>query len=148
MALRKVLSAEDGDLQKTTLISSRRVNYVDIDLAFAKRPSGDIYKKKDAAAVKQAIKNLLLTNQYEKPFRPFYGVNLQNMLFELADEDTENEIRANIVNSIERFEPRVEVQELRVVVLPEQHDIRVTLIFKIINTSEEVEFTTNLSRLR
>lgn len=148
MAVRKVLSAEDGDLQKTTLISSRRVNYLDIDLTFAKRPSGDVYKKKDAAAVKQAIKNLLLTNQYEKPFNPFFGVNLRGMLFELADEDTENEVRANIINSIERFEPRVEVVDLRVNVLPEQHDIKVTLVFKVINTSEVVEFTTNLSRLR
>jgi phage baseplate assembly protein W len=148
MALRKVLSTEDGDLQKTTLATSRRVSYLDIDLTFAKRPSGDLYKKKDAAAVKQAVKNLLLTNPYEKPFKPLYGVNLQNMLFELADEDTENEIRAQIINAIERFEPRAQVQELRVVVLPEQHDIRVTIIFKVINTSEVVEFSTNLSRLR
>ena len=61
MAIRKVLSSEDGDLQKSTLISSRTVDYLDIDLTFNKRPSGDIYKKRDAAAVKQSIKNLLLS---------------------------------------------------------------------------------------
>ena len=68
MAIRRVLSTEDGNLQKSTLISSRAVDYLDIDLTFAKRPSGDIYKKKDAAAVKQSIKNLLLTDFYEKPW--------------------------------------------------------------------------------
>ena len=62
MAIRRVLSSEDGDLQKSTLISSRTVDYLDIDLTFNKRPSGDIYKKRDAAAVKQSIKNLLLSN--------------------------------------------------------------------------------------
>ena len=85
MVTRRVLSTEDGNLQKSVLISSRSVDYVDIDLAFANRPSGDVYKKRDAAAVKQSIKNILLTNHYEKPFQPFFGSNLRGMLFELAD---------------------------------------------------------------
>ena len=148
MAIRRVLSTEDGNLQKSTLISSRAVDYLDIDLTFAKRPSGDIYKKKDAAAVKQSIKNLLLTDFYEKPFQPFYGANLRAMLFELADEDTEDEVEENIINAINNYEPRVEVLSIDVNVLPDQNDMRVSVYFKIINTQETVTFTTNLSRLR
>ena len=148
MAIRRVLSTEDGNLQKSTLISSRTVNYLDVDLTFNKRPSGDIYKKKDAAAVKQSIKNLLLTDFYEKPFQPFFGGNLRAMLFELADEDTEDEIEENIINAINNYEPRVEVQSIDVNVLPDQNDIRVSVLFQIINTQETVTFTTNLSRLR
>ena len=148
MAIRKVLSSEDGDLQESTLSSSRKVDYVDIDLTFTNRPSGDLYKKKDAAAVKQSIKTLLMTNHYEKPFQPFFGGNLLGSLFELADDDTETEIRNDITLAIQRFEPRAEVIDLRVVSIPEQHDIKVTLVFKVINTEEIVEFTTNLSRLR
>ena len=148
MAIRRVLSTEDGNLQKSTLISSRAVDYLDIDLTFAKRPSGDIYKKKDAAAVKQSIKNLLLTDFYEKPFQPFFGGNLRAMLFELADEDTEDEVEENIINAINNYEPRVEVLSIDVNVLPDQNDMRVSVYFKIINTQETVTFTTNLSRLR
>ena len=148
MAIRKVLSTEDGNLQKSTLISSRAVDYLDIDLTFNKRPSGDIYKKRDAAAVKQSIKNLLLTDFYEKPFQPFFGGNLRAMLFELADEDTEDEVEENIRNAINKYEPRAEILTITVKVLPDQNDIRVSVYFKIISTQETVTFTTNLSRLR
>lgn len=148
MAIRRVLSTEDGNLQKSTLISSRTVDYLDIDLTFAKRPSGDIYKKKDAAAVKQSIKNLLLTDFYEKPFQPFFGANLRAMLFELADEDTEDEVEENIRNAINKYEPRAEILTITVNVLPDQNDMRVSVYFKIISTQETVTFTTNLSRLR
>lgn len=148
MAIRKVLSTEDGNLQKSTLISSRAVDYLDIDLTFNKRPSGDIYKKRDAAAVKQSIKNLLLTDFYEKPFQPFFGGNLRAMLFELADEDTEDEVEENIRNAINKYEPRAEILTITVNVLPDQNDIRVSVYFKIISTQETVTFTTNLSRLR
>ena len=148
MAIRRVLSTEDGNLQKSTLISSRTVDYLDIDLTFAKRPSGDIYKKKDAAAVKQSIKNLLLTDFYEKPFQPFFGANLRAMLFELADEDTEDEVEENIRTAINKYEPRAEILTITVNVLPDQNDMRVSVYFKIISTQETVTFTTNLSRLR
>jgi len=148
MAIRRVLSTEDGNLQKSTLISSRAVDYLDIDLTFAKRPSGDIYKKRDAAAVKQSIKNLLLTDFYEKPFQPFFGANLRAMLFELADEDTEDEVEENIINAINKYEPRAEILTISVNVLPDQNDMRVSVHFKIISTQETVTFTTNLSRLR
>lgn len=148
MVQRRVLSTEDGDLQKTTLISSRNVAYEDIDLAFAKKPAGDLYKKKDAAAVKQAVKNILLTNHFEKPFLPFFGSDLRGMLFELADDTTDSVLQNNIKQSIEQYEPRAEILELDVVVQPDRHDISVTVKFKVINTEEIVVFTTNLARLR
>lgn len=148
MAIRRVLSSEDGDLQKSTLISSRTVDYLDIDLTFNKRPSGDIYKKRDAAAVKQSIKNLLLSNHYEKPFEPFYGANLTALLFELADDQTESEVRDNIISSIEEYEPRVRIADIDVRVLPDQNDMRVSVQFRVVSTDEIVTFTTNLARLR
>ena len=42
----RVLSIEDKDTNSPSLVTARTINYVDIDLAFVKRPSGDIYKKK------------------------------------------------------------------------------------------------------
>lgn len=148
MAIRRVLSTEDGNLEKSTLISSRTVDYLDIDLTFNKRPAGDVYKKRDAAAVKQSIKTLLLTDYFEKPFEPFFGANLRGMLFELADDQTSAEVSENIVRAIEVYEPRVTIEDLDVTVLPDQNDMRVSIVFKVISTEEVVTFTTNLSRLR
>lgn len=63
MATDRALSIEDRKLGTATVIGSRTKLYKDIDLSFAKQPNvGDIYKKSDAAAVKQAMRNLLSTN--------------------------------------------------------------------------------------
>ena len=72
----KAFSLEDGNLSRKTLLGTKTKEYKDIDLTFTNKPSGDIYKKNEAAAVKQAVKNLLLTNSTEKPFEPYYGGDL------------------------------------------------------------------------
>jgi phage baseplate assembly protein W len=148
---RRAFSQEDGgDLETNNVSVSRKVQYKDIDLTLAVKPtSGDVYKKLDAAAVKQAVKNLIMTNELEKPFRPNYGANLRDLLFELADYGDDYIIEERIINSIERFEPRAEIVDIRVSEVDGyKNTIDTTITFKILNTSEVVEFTTNLARLR
>jgi hypothetical protein len=93
MATTRVLAKEDGNLSQSTLIGSRRKEYKDIDLSFTAKTNGEIFVKKEAAAVKQAVKNLILTDYFEKPFEPFYGGNIRALLFELADDEVEEETR-------------------------------------------------------
>ena len=81
----KAFSIEDGNQQGLTLVGARKRVYSDIDLTFAKKLDGDVFKKQNAAAVKQSIKNLLMTNYMEKPFQPFFGGNMSDFLFELND---------------------------------------------------------------
>ena len=142
------LSAEDGNLSVSTLIGTRTKVYKDIDLTFANKPSGEIFKKEDAAAVKQAVKNLMLTNHFEKPFQPKFGGNLRDMLFDLADDDAEEDIEDRIKNAISIFEPRAQALNVTAVATPDRNAIRVTVEFRIINTQETVTVTTVLARLR
>lgn len=148
MSIRRVLSTEDGNLEKSTLLATRTIDYIDIDLTFNKRPAGDIFKKRDGAAVKQSIKTLLLSNNFEKPFNPFFGADLTGMLFELADDNSESEVRDKVIDAVEQFEPRVTIESLDVNLLPDQNDMRVKIVFRVISTEEVITFTTNLSRLR
>lgn len=148
MAQNRAFAVEDGNLASSSLITTRNVDYLDIDLTFAKKPNGDIYKKRDAAAVKQAVKNLVQTNFYEKPFQPFFGTDVRAMLFELADEDTEDDVRSNIIRAIEKYEKRAQILDLVVKSTPDANDLAVTLTFRILNTEEVVTFSTTLSRLR
>ena len=147
-------ATEDRELNKASIITSRTRLYSDIDLTFTNLPADsdtpftDIYKKKDAAAVKQAIKNLLLTNFYEKPFNPFYGGNLRDLLFELADEDIEDDIRNNITRAIQSFEPRARIIDIKVKNQPDYNSVDVTIEFQIVNTEQTVIYTTTLVRLR
>ena len=148
MATTRVLAKEDGNLSQSTLIGGRRKEYKDIDLSFTAKPNGEIFVKKEAAAVKQAVKNLILTDYFEKPFEPFYGGNIRALLFELADNEIEEETRENIIRAINAYEPRAIVREVSVSYQEERNSISIYIEFQVINTEEVVTFTTSLSRLR
>jgi phage baseplate assembly protein W len=148
MATTRVLSREDGNLSTSTLITSRNKLFKDIDLTFTAKPNGEIYTKKDASSVKQAIKTLIQTNHYEKPFQPFFGGDIRSQLFELADETTENDIKDNIIYNIETYEPRAQLIDILVNYRPNQNSVEVTIEFQVVNSEEIVTFTTVLSRLR
>jgi len=144
----KTFSVEDGNLSSSIIRSSKARISKDIDLTFTAKPSGEIFKKQDAAAVKQAIKNLMLTNFGEKPFNPLFGANLRALLFELADPDTEYDIERAVINAIEAYEPRASILNVTVKSNPDGNEVKVNIVFRIISTSEEVTFTTTLARLR
>jgi phage baseplate assembly protein W len=148
MAIRKVISIEDGNSSTSIIKANKDRSYIDIDLSFNKKPSGDIYKKSDIQSVRQAVKNLLLTNYYEKPFDLFFGANVSGMLFELADNNTSRDIRKNIQDAIEFYEPRVTIRDIEVNIVGERNSINVTVTFAIRNTLEETSVSANLSRLR
>lgn len=146
--VRKYFAAEDGDLNNPGLQVARRRTYKDIDLLFAAKPSGDVYKKTDAAAVKQSIKNLLLTGVGEKPFNPQFGGNLAGFLFELVDDRTEFLIKDVIAAAIENYEPRAKLIDLVTSVTPDSNTARVQIVFQVINTQEIINFETTVQRLR
>jgi len=148
MATTRFLSKEDGNLQQSSLVTSRKQLFRDLDVTFAAKPSKEISVKKDAAAVKQAVKNLILTNHFEKPFQPFFGGNVRGLLFELADDVTGSEVEEQIVSAIQQYEPRAQIINVDVNSQPDRNSLAVTITFKVVNTQEIVTFTTNLSRLR
>lgn len=148
MATTRVLSREDGSLNTSTIVTSRTRLYRDIDLLFSVKDNGELYVKRDAAAVKQAVKNLLLTNHFEKPFQPFYGGDIRSLLFELAYDDVASDVESNIRTAIQRYEPRAIVRRINVKAQPDNNSISVTLEFQIVNSEEVVTFSTTLSRLR
>lgn len=141
-------AVEDKNLNQASIIVSRNKLYRDINLSFTVRANGEVYKTIDAGAVKQAIKNLLLTNHFEKPFLPLYGGNLRDLLFELAHSSISEEITSNITRAIESYEPRAKIVDIRVDNRADYNSIGVTVEFRIVNTEETVIFTTTLVRLR
>lgn len=147
----RAFSVEDGNLgNQSTVKATKNREYIDLDLSFAKKGSGDIFKKNSAASVKQALKILLMTNRTEKPFSPFFGANLGTYLFELADTQTVTDIEYAIRQNVKTFEPRVDSQTLDIAtdLSPDTNTISITLTFNIVNSNEAVEFTTRLNRLR
>ena len=144
----RAFSVEDGNIGSNQIITSRTKFSKDIDLSFAKRPSGDVFKKEHAAAVKQAVKNILLTNFSEKPFLPRYGVNLNALLFALNTDFSEEEIKERIIQTIEIFEPRAIVLNVSTILNDDSHEVKITVTFRVVNTNQTVVTELNLTRLR
>ena len=143
----RAFSVEDTNLSKS-LIASRGTDYKDIDLVFAAKPAGDVFKKTDAAAVKQAVKNLLLTNRGEKPFQPDFGANLNEVLFNLDTEFDPDFVQDLIAEAIKNFEPRALVLSVSVSTDGDNNRLDATVEFQVVNTEEIVTTEVSLARLR
>jgi len=144
----RAFAQEDGNLSTVPITTSRNVAYKDIDLSFAKRDDGDIFKKTDAAAVKQSVKNLLLTNHTEKPFNPYFGGDLNRFLFDLSEGFDEDEIEETIAAAINNHEPRALLHSVRVLMSADNNKVNVLVQFQVVNTAEDVELNLELTRLR
>lgn len=123
--------------------------YSDIDINFTPHPvTGDIMKKIDYSAISQSIQNLLLTNHYEKPFRPEYGTNIRKLLFEPMDLMTASILNEEIRNSIKNFEPRVLIEHLEIIPDFENNWYNVNLTYSVINLFTPISITFFLKRAR
>lgn len=144
----RVYSADDGNLNSGSIITSRDRVYSDINLLFAPRPGdGDVYASRDAAAVKQAVRNLVLTNFYDRPFGPNIGSALKESLFENNTVFTRFEIEESIREVINNYEPRARINSIRVSTKA-QNALDVTINFRVVNTTEAVTLELTIERLR
>lgn len=90
------------------------LSFKDLNITFKKHPvTDDVVVSRDVSAIKQAIVNLLLTNKGERLMNPGYGSDIRRYLFEPLDYGTANQIKGNIRDTIERFEPRISVTRLK-----------------------------------
>jgi phage baseplate assembly protein W len=144
----RAYSLEDGNLSRRTINQAIGRSYSDLDLTFTAKPSGDVYKKLEVAAVKQAVKNLLMTGNAEKPFQPNFGANLGVALFELDTDYQPEEMAELIDTAIKRYEPRARVLEIDFTTYPDRNEIRATITFEVQNVGEVVSLDVDLARLR
>lgn len=69
---------------------------------------------KNENAIKQSVRNLVLTGMGERPFQPKTGSRLRELLFEPYDVFVAQDIKEEIINVITRLEPRITVRQVRV----------------------------------
>ena len=132
-----------------TIVAQTTRKYKDLDLAFTKHPvRGDINKHIDEIAVINSIKNLILTNHYEKPFQPEIGSDVRKLLFEPIDMITASMIQREITNTIENFEPRASVLDITTIPNYDENGYQVKLTFQLVNLTDPVTITFQLERLR
>lgn len=129
---------------------TRKTNvYKDIDLNFLAHPvTGDISKKIDEEAIKQALRILLLTQNFERPFHSEIGSPIRGLLFELSNPLLNNMIKRIVSETIANFEPRVEVIDVDVIDNTDNNEITVSVIFRMIGSSTTFIVPINIERTR
>ena len=123
--------------------------YTDLDLSFKVNPfTKDIYLKTDEDAVKTALRNLIQTRNFERPFHPEIGTQIQSLLFEPFSPAVRVAMRRTIEDAINTYEPRVRLVDLIITEMVDENDLDVTVVFTLKNSDRPITLTTLLSRVR
>jgi phage baseplate assembly protein W len=132
------------DFTKTNSINdANKESYSDLDIMFTAHPvSNDVTTKKDADAVKRSVRNILLTNDYERPFKPNFGANLRGKLFELQGIGAKKRIASDIREALNALEPRIRNVQVKIGE-NNRNNIDVLIQYTIINGlgRDSVDFT-------
>lgn len=132
-----------------TNLSSKTPDYSDLDLDFIAHPTtGDVVRKTGSDAIKRSVRNLILTNFYDRKFRPGIGSNAQKLLFENANPLTVSFLRDAIREVIENYEPRIQLLDVQVQFDYDNNGYNVGLAYIILNRSATVTTTIFLERIR
>ena len=123
--------------------------YSDLDLRMSIHPvKKDVIPLNDIQAVRNSVKNLILTNFGERPFQSKLGSNVTALLFEPADQFTAIQMKKEIDRLLKDHEPRVNAVKIKILDDVDANAYRVSIKFNVItqNTTTEVEL--GLQRLR
>ena len=123
--------------------------YTDFDLTMTRHPlTGDVTPVEDVAAIKRSVKNIILTNFRERPFKPGFGANVRDQLFEPAEPFTALTIRQNILFALQKYEPRANVLEITVSDDVDSNEFRISIYFSIRHLNKDVGMDVRISRVR
>lgn len=132
-----------------TITTNVARTYKDLDLLFNVHPiKKDVNKHTSEMAVINSIKNLVLTNHYERPFQPEVGSNVSKLLFENLDFITAAALEREITQTIRNFEPRASVYRVRAIPDYDNNRFTVDMEFTIVNRTEPITITFFLDRVR
>jgi phage baseplate assembly protein W len=99
-------------------------------------------------AVVRSIKNLILTDKFERPFQPTIGCRIKSFLFENISPQVTSAIKTEIESTINDHEPRAKLLEVVVTPIEERNMYVITVVFYTINIEEPITFKVVLERVR
>ena len=123
--------------------------FTDIDPSFEPHPTtGDLLIRSNERAIKFAVKSLVMTGNYERPFHSEIGTPIKRLLFENFDDMTTILIKESVADVITKYEPRVTVMSVDVQERRDNNGVAITITFKIKNTETPLTVDVILERTR
>ncbi len=107
--------------------------FKDVSSSFQSNPlSNDLLAIKNETAIARSVRNLVLTYQGERPFNQILGSKVSRLLFENVNEITASAIKDEIETTINNFEPRVNLLEVRVLPDYNGYEFNVNVRYEIV----------------
>lgn len=136
-------------IELITPISKRQTIYSDFRKDLDINPiSLDLALYKDEEAVKESIKNLLLTDKGERLMQPLLGGNIRALLFENNTPAIIKLVQEQVRTTITEYETRAKLIDVIVNSFPDENKIEIIVYFYIISVEEPIELTVFLERIR
>ena len=124
--------------------------FKDVSMTFQKHPlTSDILALKNESAIARSVRNIVFTVPGEKPFDEDFGSQISQALFENINDITANIIKSEIKSSLQRYEPRVNVKEVKVEPNFDQNEFNATIVYEIIGADvppQELQFVLQSTR--
>lgn len=128
---------------------ARQPDYSDLNLDFLAHPTtGDVTRLTGNEAIKRSVRNLILTNFYDRPFRSYLGSNAQKLLYENINPLTASFLKDAIEEVLTNYEPRIKILDIKINVSPDNNGYDVTLQYMIVSKSIKVAINIFLTQIR
>ena len=131
------------------IINTKVREFRDIDMNFTAHPgTKDVTQAVNESAIKQAIRTLVATKNYERKFHPEIGCQVNSLLFENYVPKMRNIMKKTITDVINNFEPRAILTKLDIVDNADSNEINIRVEFRMTNTTNPIIVNTVLRRAR
>ena len=131
-------------------VQRRSIGFKDLSASFENNPlNNDLIGLRNENAIARSVRNLVQTIQGDRPFQPVLGSNVQNLLFDNMDKLTASAIKQEIINTIENYEPRVEMGEVTVEPNYDNNEFQVSVQYYIVGIDvpeQELSFVLESTR--
>jgi phage baseplate assembly protein W len=134
---------------KITATNKKELFYSDFFTNLDKHPlNGSLARVTNEEAVRQSVRNLIMTDTYERPYQSQLGSKLHSLLFEPMDELTVSLIERTVEDTIRLYEPRASLRYIKVVPVESRNEYTVNIVFSLINTIGDVQMNLTIKRIR
>ncbi|MFE7165884.1 GPW/gp25 family protein [Streptomyces sp. NPDC057616] len=98
-------------------------------------PTGGIALVSGEREIEEAIRLVLSTSPGERPMRPDFGCAIHDLVFAPVNEQTAGRIQHEVLVSLDRWEPRIEVEEVEVTAGGDQSVLFIDVRYSIRGTN-------------
>ena len=124
--------------------------FKDISAVFEVNPlNDDLIVLRNSNAIARSIRNIIFTARGDKPFNPFFGSRVSELLFDPMDQITTLAIKTEIEETIKNFEPRIDLKEVQVDPSYDDNEYSVVINYEIIGIDvepQQLTFALELTR--